>query len=153
MMAYARPREAFLQGELKFIDFQDPAPEYILSADARTGIKDHFVSIFNRAFASIIRLDYEAERIERAISARELASDAEQLRIKLAHARTRLTEARASLNSIKLDFEKLLVADSRTTPRTRLGRIRMRFEKEINIPLRNAHTTLISVAIKLKEIR
>jgi hypothetical protein len=33
-----------------------------------------------------------------------------------------------------------------------MGRIRTRFEKEVAIPMRGAHTTLIGIALKLKEI-
>ncbi|MSR76124.1 MAG: hypothetical protein EXS68_00855 [Candidatus Ryanbacteria bacterium] len=150
-IAHAGLREVFLQGELKFVDFQNPAPEYTLSADTRTKVKDHFVSIYNRTLAIIVRLEHGAERTERAIGTRELASEAEQLRVKLAYARTRLAEARVALDSIKTDFEKLLISDPHTTLRTRVGRMRARFEKEVAVPIRSAHMTLIGIALKLKE--
>ncbi|MEK7649356.1 MAG: hypothetical protein AAB367_00105 [Patescibacteria group bacterium] len=148
---FAGPREMFLRGELKFLDFQNPAPEYMLSVDTRARLKEHFLSTYNKTLASLIRLEHEAGRIERALSARELTEDSEQLRTKLAYSRTRIAEAQDALDSIKIEFEKILVADIRTTLRTRASRIIMRFEKEVATPMRAAHTTLIGIVLKLKE--
>ncbi|MEK7630875.1 MAG: hypothetical protein AAB417_02515 [Patescibacteria group bacterium] len=150
---YAGPREVFLASELKFIDFQSPAPEYTIGADVRSKLKDHFSSTYNRILATNIRFEHEAGRVERAIAARELMGDAQQLRTKLAHARTRLAESRAALSSIKGDFENIFIFDLQATPRTRMGRMRGRFEKEVAIPMRGAHTMLMGVVLKLKEIQ
>jgi len=147
----AGPREDFLQSELKFVDFQNPDPNLVLSSDIRSRIKERFSFGYNRSLAAIIRLDYESGRIERAINMRELSGDVEQLQMKLAYARTRLAEARLGLDGVRGDFERLLVPDLQTTPRTRMARIRGRFEREVAAPTRNAHMVLIGIALKLKE--